>query len=144
MTAYNAAINYNSAINYNGGAVSAIIGGHFLPANHKHKRILSNVQVIYSKAQELPRKATKQLRDAISEYVEPAVARQTIVPDIVKVDYESLKANEVAYEKFLNALQIIEYGLMEAEQNRKAAILRDQVLDVDDLMDIATIACLMH
>lgn len=137
MTGYNDPVNYNAAINYNGGAspVPAIIGGHFLPAHNKKKRTLSNVQIIYNKAKQLARKDTKELRDAISDFVEPAIARQIFVPDLEKINYEALEANKIAYEKFEQALLNIEQSLI---------MLDEQNQDDDELLLLATITCLIH
>src|ERR1700676_1854588 len=87
--------------------VPTLTGGHFIPEKHgHHKRTLSNILTIYNKAKELPRQETKELRDAISEFVEPAIARQASLPEIIKVDYEALRINEEAYEKFARAMEI--------------------------------------
>jgi len=116
-----------------------ITGGHFLPATHKHKRTLSNINVIYKQAQQLPRAETKELRDSIAEFVPPEVAMVAKVPDFAKIDYTALEANIAAYEKFAQALMNI-YERMEIfEQNR---VKQEQ--DDDDLLMVSIIASLMH
>ncbi len=114
------------------GGIASIIGGHFLPAHHKNKRTLSNVNVIYKKAQALPRLETKELRDIISEFVELSVARKAILPDIIKIDYEALEANEIAYKKFISILENIE--------SRFKISLEEE----EELLLMATIASIIH
>lgn len=144
MTGYNDPINYNSSINYNGTSTpSNIVGGHFLPEHHKHKRTLSNVNVIYKKAQLLSRKETKELRDAISEFIEPALAMQATLPEIIKIDYASLEANDLAYQKFSKALSNIEECLEMMEKDR-INLMKKQIQEDDELLLLSTIACLIH
>lgn len=111
-----------------------IIGGHFLPAHHKNKRTLSNVNVIYKQAQALSRKETKELRDAISQFIAPEVAIIAQVPDISKVDYVAIEANSAAYEKFTQALLNIEERLIGNHKKQE---------EEDELLLMATFACLL-
>lgn len=110
-------------------AKAALTGGHFLPKGAGRKRTLSNVNVIYKQAQSLPRQQTKQLRDAISDFVEPELAFQAAVPDIIKIDFSALESNKAAYEKFLLALDNIE------------ALLEKQQTEDEELMLISILAC---
>lgn len=126
-----------------GTSAPVIVGGHFLPASHKRRRTLSNVQVIYAKAKELPRKDTKELRDAISEFLTPEIARVAQLPDIDKINYEALEANDSAYEKFTQALQNIEERLNLIEQNKIALLAKQQEED-DELLLITFISCIIH
>lgn len=122
-----------------GAVTTAIVGGHFLPSAPNKKRTLSNVNVIYEKAQSLPRKETKELRDAISEFVAPEIARQPFVPDMEKINYEALQSNAIAYEKFAKALTNIQERIELMEQSRLKLEQED-----DDLMTVAIIASLIH
>ena len=110
-------------------AAIKMVGGHFLPKGASRRRILSNVNVIYKQAQSLPRKRTKQLRDAISEFVAPEVAMLTVVPDLAKIDYSALESNAAAYERFLSALENIE------------SLLEKQQAEDEELMLISILAC---
>lgn len=121
-----------------------IVGGHFLPAAHgKKKGSLSNVQVIYKKAQALSRKETKILRDIISDFIEPTIAMQPIVPDIVHIDYAALEANQAAYSKFLIELANIRNRLEEIENNKIALLAKQQEED-DELLLMTIISCVIH
>lgn len=120
-----------------------ITGGHFLPANHKHKRTLSNVLTIYNKAKELPRIETKELRDSISDFVDPSIALLANVPDIIKVDYDAIQANDAAYEKFHQALANIEQYINIFEQQKITLIAKQEEED-DELLLMTIISCLIH
>lgn len=120
-----------------------ITGGHFLPANHKGKRSLSNVLTIYNKAKTLSRKETKELRDAISEFVPPIVAAQTSVPDIAKVNYEAIAANDAAYDRFSQAIANIQMRIQEMEQIEHANKLKLQQED-DELLLLTFISCIIN
>lgn len=113
-------------------------GGHFIPDKHG-KRTLSNVLVVYDKAKKLPRKQTKELRDAISEFVPASVANQAKLPDIAKVDYQALAANDAAYERFAAALENIQKQLEIVENERIKKTLED-----DELLLITVIACSIY
>lgn len=99
------------------------------------KRPLSNIQIIYDKARELPRKQTKELRDAISEFVEPEVAQKAALPEIVKVNYEAIQANEQAYKKFTQALDNIQNNLVLIDKIQK---------EDEELLLLAVISCVIN
>lgn len=126
-----------------GSGSGFLIGGHFLPKYGKHKHTLSNVLTIYNKAKALSRKETKELRDIISEFIEPEVALQAILPDIIKIDYEALKQNDLAYEKFSNALLNIEERIEIMEKSRLDLLAKQQAED-DELLLMATFACAIY
>lgn len=131
-------VNYIPTRGFTPGIPAAVItGGHFLPSRHKGKSkgTLSNIQLIYDKAKKLPRKETKELRDTISQFVEPAVARQATVPDIIKIDYAALEANQAAYDKFLLALDNIQKQIVKIEEQQN---------DDDELLLITIISCVIH
>lgn len=146
MTAYSAfqsnAFQSNSFQIASSGATATIIGGHFLPAHHRNKRILSNVNVIYKQAQALPRAETKALRDAISEFVPPEVARIAEVPDISRLNYDAMAANSAAYERFIDVLASIESRLKEQQSLRENMRLKAQQED-DDLLLVSIISLLI-
>lgn len=125
------------------GGASSIIGGHFLPSSHKRKATLSNINVIYNKARDLPRKETKELRDAISQFVEPELAIKAEVPDLAKVDYSALEANQMAYDKFSQALANIQERIEIVEQH-KIALLTKQQQEDDELLLITIISCIIN
>lgn len=152
---YDAAVRYDEPIAYDAGTLvnggyrsmlgfwlggvcavsgtTTITGGHFLPHGGKHKRTLSNILTIYNEAKNLPRVETKELRDAIAEFVEAEVALRPYVPDIIKVDYEALSANDEAYEKFVQAITNIQKRI-DKEMQRQAA-------EDDELLLMAVLAC---
>lgn len=112
-------------------------GGHFLPIYEKGKRkiALSNIQIIYDKAKTLPRKQTKELREAIKQYVEPVIARQPIIPEIAKIDYEALFVDSDAYKQFLVALDNIQKNIVLLEYQQK---------EDDELLLITVLACAIN
>lgn len=111
-------------------------GGHYLPhAHYAHKRTLSNIQIIYNKAKTLPRKETKQLRTIISDFVEPEIARKAELPAITKIDYAALEANQIAYEKFVTAIDNIQNKIVLAEKQQQ---------EDDELLLMTILACELH
>lgn len=134
---YSVGVNFIPPRGYSSGSPTptpTITGGHFLPSGGKHhKRTLSNILEIYNQAKELPRQETKELRDAIVEFVEPAIAMQPYIPNIIKVDYEALSKNDEAYEKFSQALANI--------QKRIEIQIAAQRAEDDELLLMAILAC---
>lgn len=113
---------------------AAATGGHYLPPHGKHKRAFSNILIIYNQAKELPRKETKELRDAISEFVEPQIAAKPYVPDILEIDYEALSANDEAYERFSRALADIQQKLkisLQQEEDEELLLLAIMACDIN-------------
>lgn len=125
-------------------APTPIVGGHFIPAKHTKdkKRTLSNVLTVYKKAKELPRAETKELRDTISKFVEPSIARKPIVPEFEKINYEDLTSNDTAYEKFSNALSKIQERLDNMNSLAKEKS-KPETEEDDELLLTAIIACMM-
>lgn len=134
---YSAGVNFIPPRGYSSGSPTptpTITGGHFLPKGGRHhKRTLSNILEIYNEARELPRKETKELRDAIAEFVEPAIAMQPYIPNIIKIDYEALSKNDEAYEKFSQALANI--------QKRIEIQIAARHAEDDELLLMAILAC---
>lgn len=132
-------------IENNGGVppTPTITGGHFLPAHGKRKATLSNILTIYEKAKALPRKETKELRDAISKFVAPEVAVIAAVPDMEKINYEALEANAQAYERFAAALANIESNL-EYIQQKQIVIQENKQKEDDELLLLAFICCTIN
>lgn len=112
-----------------------VTGGHFLPRQGNRKATLSNILTIYKEAKKLPRKQTKELRDAIAEFVEPVVAKKAVLPDYEKINYEALQANQIAYEKFITAIDNIQNQMVKYEYLQKQD---------DELLLIAIISCTLH
>lgn len=108
--------------------VSLIVGGHFLVKGKK--RTWSNIRTIYEKAKALSPEDTKELHNAVSEFVE--VIKTEELPNIGKVNYDAIFENDAAYEKFLAALDDI--------QNKLSIIDNIQKED-DELLLIAILAC---
>lgn len=134
---YGQGVNFLPTLGYSSGAAPpptpTITGGHFLPQGaNKKKRTWSNVNVVYEKARALPRVETKELRDAVSEFVEPKIARQTVVPELSAVDYAALEANQRAYDKFIEALDNIQNNIVALEEKQN---------EDDELFQLAILAC---
>lgn len=120
-----------------GAPAPSVTGGHFLPIyeHGKRKHTLSNIQIVYDKARKLPRNETKELREIISEFVEPAIAGQAKLPEIIKIDYEMLAENQLAYERFIGALNNIQNNIVIIEKRHQ---------EDDELLLLTVFACTIN
>lgn len=149
-TAFQSNAFQNNGFQIDSGPTPTPTADNFLPQYPKgryRKTPPGNIVFIYDKAKELPKEDAHQLLAAIDPYLDPETPEEDVrrsaaqyitdeLPSVKRIDYAALKANELAHERFISAIEKIQKNLA-LQQAKKAA-------EDDELLLTAIFCCTIN